>query len=107
MSKPSRRTFVLTLIAGGGSALIASRASAQSAAPKLEVSDPQAVALGYNPDASAVDKAKYPQHTADQMCGVCNFFQGKAGDALAPCQLFGGKQVSSKGWCAAFAKKPA
>jgi High potential iron-sulfur protein len=103
MNNTSRRAFVMTVVAGGG-ALAASRASAQ-AAPALSESDPQAVALGYKADNTKVDKAKYPQHTATQMCGGCNFFQGKPADATAPCQLFAGKQVASKGWCSAFAKK--
>jgi hypothetical protein len=104
MSNPSRRAFVVTVVAGT-SALAASRVSAQAAAPKLEESDPQAVALGYKADATKVDKAKYPQHAATQACNGCNFYQGKPTDAMAPCQLFAGKQVAGKGWCSAFAKK--
>ena len=104
MSNPSRRTFVMAVVAGG-SALAASRVSAQAAAPVLSEADPQAVALGYKADNTKVDKAKYPQHAAGQVCGGCNFFQGKPTDAMAPCQLFAGKQVSSKGWCTAYAKK--
>jgi High potential iron-sulfur protein len=105
MSNPSRRAFVVTVVAGG-SALAASRVSAQAAAPVLSETDPQAVALGYRADGTKVDKAKYPQHAATQMCNGCNFFQGKATDAMAPCQLFAGKQVAGKGWCTAWAKKP-
>ncbi len=104
MRNPNRRAFVLTVVAGG-SALAASRVSAQAAAPVLSESDPQAVALGYRADSTKVDKAKYPQHAATQVCAGCNFFQGKPTDAMAPCQLFGGKQVSAKGWCTAWAKK--
>ena len=104
MSNPSRRAFVMTVVAGG-SALAASRVSAQAAAPVLTEADPQATALGYKADASKVDKAKYPQHTAGMVCSGCNFYQGKATDAMAPCQLFAGKQVSGKGWCSAFVKK--
>ncbi|CAN5905914.1 high-potential iron-sulfur protein [soil metagenome] len=99
----SRRTFMLAVMAGG-TALAASRVSAQGAA-KLEETDPQAAALGYKADATKVDKTKYPQHQATQMCSGCNFFQGKPTDAMAPCTLFAGKQVSSKGWCSAWAKK--
>ena len=105
MSNPSRRAFVMTVVAGG-SALAASRVSAQAAAPVLTEADPQAVALGYKADATKVDKAKFPQHAAAQVCSGCNFFQGKPTDAMAPCQLFAGKQVSGKGWCSAWAKKP-
>ena len=107
MSNPSRRAFVMTVVAGG-SALAASRVSAQAAAPAAPVlseADPQAVALGYKADNTKVDKAKYPQHVAGQMCSGCNFYQGKPADAMAPCQLFAGKQVAAKGWCSAFAKK--
>jgi hypothetical protein len=104
MSKPSRRAFVITVVAGGG-VLAASRVSAQAAAPVLSEADPQAVALGYKADNTKVDKTRYPQHAAGQMCNGCNFFQGKPADAMAPCQLFSGKQVSAKGWCSAFVKK--
>ena len=108
MSNPSRRAFVMTVVAGT-SALAASRvsaqAAAQAAAPVLTEADPQAVALGYKADNTKVDKAKYPQHAATQMCNGCNFYQGKATDAAAPCQLFAGKQVAGKGWCSAYVKK--
>jgi hypothetical protein len=105
MSNPNRRTFVLTVVAGGGT-LAASALTAQAAtAPLLAESDPQAVALGYKADSTQVAAAKYPQHTPAQKCSGCNFFQGKASDATGPCQLFAGKQVSAKGWCTAYAKK--
>jgi len=106
MSPTSRRAFVMTVI-GGSTALAASRVAAQAAAPVLSETDPQAVALGYKADNTKVDKAKYPQHAATQMCSGCNFFQGKPTDAMAPCQLFAGKQVAGKGWCSAWAKKAA
>ncbi len=107
MTHPTRRTFVLMTVAAGSSALAATRAAAQAAAaPMLSEADPQAVALGYKADATKVDKAKYPQHTAAQVCSGCNFYQGKPTDAAAPCTLFAGKQVAGKGWCTAWAKKP-
>lgn len=105
MSNPSRRAFVMTVVAGGSALAVSSRVSAQAAAPVLAEADPQAVALGYKADNTKVDKAKYPQHAATQMCNGCNFFQGKPTDAMAPCQLFAGKQVAGKGWCSAYAKK--
>jgi hypothetical protein len=98
-----RRQFVATLVAGG--AVLAGTGAGAQAAAKLEESDPQALALGYKADAAKVDKAKYPQHQASQLCSGCNFYQGKAADATAPCQLFAGKQVAGKGWCMAWAKK--
>ena len=108
MINASRRVFVMTVV-GGGALAAASSASAQTApaaAPVLSETDPQAMALGYKADSSKVDKTKYPQHTPAQVCGGCNFFQGKTTDATAPCQLFSGKKVSAKGWCTAWAKKP-
>ena len=104
MSNPSRRAFVMSIVAGG-SGLAAARARAQAAAPKLDEADPQAVALGYKADTTKVDQVKYPQHAATQSCHGCNFFQGKPSDTMAPCQLFAGKLVSGKGWCTAFSKK--
>ena len=102
MRNSSRRTFVLSVVVGGG----VGRAFAQPA-PVLSEADPQAVALGYKADNTKVDKTKYPQHVAGQQCNGCNFFQGKPTDAMAPCQLFAGKQVSAKGWCSAYNKKAA
>jgi hypothetical protein len=104
MPHSTRRAFVMTVI-GGSAALATARVAAQAAAPVLPETDPQAVALGYKADNTKVDKAKYPQHTATQMCSGCNFYQGKPADAMAPCQLFAGKQVAGKGWCTAWVKK--
>ena len=104
MRQTSRRSFVFTALTTGGM-LAASRVSAQAAAPVLSESDPQAVALGYKADNTKVDKTKYPQHAAGQMCSGCNFYQGKPTDPMAPCQLFAGKQVAGKGWCTAWSKK--
>ncbi len=41
---------------------------------------------------------------AGSACANCNFFQGGA-TAYGPCQLFPGKAVNAKGWCAGYAKK--
>ena len=103
MSICTRRTFILHA-AAGGSALGAKLAMAQ-AGPKLEETDPTAVALGYKQDATKVDAAKFPKHAAADNCAGCQLFQGKAGDAAGGCPLFAGKQVSGKGWCSAWAKK--
>ena len=65
----------------------------------------QAAALGYAPDASKVDKAKYPKYAAGQACGTCALYQGQAGAASGPCPLYAGKAVSAKGWCSAYVKK--
>ncbi|CAN5865608.1 high-potential iron-sulfur protein [soil metagenome] len=91
-------------VVAGGTALTASQVVTAQAAPVSET-DPLAVGLGYKADATKVDKAKYPNYAAGQMCGTCQQFQGKATDATGPCQLFAGKSVSSKGWCSAWVKK--
>ncbi len=104
MSNPSRRTFVMSVVAGSA-AIGASRVAAQAAAAAVKETDPQATALGFKTDTTKVDKAKFPKHEVTQMCGGCQLFQGKAGAATGPCQLFAGNIVPSKGWCSAYIKK--
>lgn len=99
--KNTRRTFMMTTIAGVATLALNKHAQAQA---MVSPADPQAVALGYNPDASKVDKAKYPKYAAPQACGNCALYQGGAA-ANGACPLFAGKQVSSKGWCSAYNKK--
>jgi hypothetical protein len=100
----NRREFIVQ-VSLGGTALMASSAFAQAA--MVADTDPQATALGYHTDATKTDKTKYPKYAADQKCGSCALFQGKAGDKAGPCPLFAGKQVSAGGWCSAYAKKAA
>lgn len=100
----TRRKFMFT-VAAGSSALVARGAMAQTSAPKLDDKDPTAVALGYNPDSTKVDKAKYPKHTPDQKCVGCQLYAGKPKDPMGPCPIFAGKQVTATGWCSAFVKK--
>ena len=99
----TRRTFLITLAAGG--AALSSAAQAQA---KVDEKDPQAVALGYVADATKTDTKKFPKYAAEpkgQNCASCALFQGKATDAWGVCPLFAGKQVAGKGWCSAWAKK--
>lgn len=101
--KSSRRSFLITSI-GVASTLALSR-QAFADAPKVVETDPTAQALGYKADASQVDKAKYAKYAAGQDCGNCSFYQGKGSDPWGGCPMFGGKQVSAKGWCSAYNKK--
>ena len=104
-----RRRFVTTVGGIGVAALIGAvvpRRSRADELPHLAETDPTASALGYREDAANVDAAKFPAHTAAQHCATCNFFQGGAA-GYGPCQLFPGKAVSGKGWCSAYAAKPA
>ena len=96
----TRRTFLMTVAAC--SAALTSAAHAQA---KLDEKDAQALALGYVVDATKADTKKYPKYAAGQNCAGCALYQGKASDAAGLCPLFAGKQVASKGWCSAWAKK--
>jgi hypothetical protein len=73
--------------------------------PHLSPDDPTAKALGYKDDAKTVDGKKYPTYAAAQKCSNCLQFQGKAGDAFAPCNIFSGKAVNANGWCQVWVKK--
>lgn len=103
--KSSRRTFLITSLGAASALALASRQALAADTPKVQENDPTAQALGYKMDATKVDKAKYPKYAAGQDCSNCQFFQGKPADAFAPCPMFGGKQVSGKGWCSAYSKK--
>jgi hypothetical protein len=93
----TRRRFI-ALVPLFGAATLA-RADAP---PPVDPKSPQALQLGYMPDASKVDKAKFPKYAAGQACSGCALFQGKPGDASGPCPLYPGKSVAAKGWCNAF-----
>ena len=105
MNPSSRRRFVLHAVATTG-LLGAGHARVLAAdLPKVEESDAQATALGYRHDTAMVDAKKYPKHSAEQRCGTCQLFQGKAGEDWGGCALFGGKLGAEKGWCTAWVKK--
>ena len=87
-----------------GACTLALNGKVQAQAMVVET-DPQAAALGYKVNATAVDKAKYAKYAAGQQCDNCALYQGKAGSVSGGCSLFGAKQVASKGWCSAYARK--
>ena len=68
----------------------------------VDPAEPNAIALGYVPDAKATKDAR---HVAGAACANCALFAGKAGDAAGPCPLYPGKQVAAAGWCTAYQKK--
>ena len=104
MRQTTRRKFMMQ-VAAGSSALAATGVMAQATGPKLDEKDPAAVALGYTVDTTKADQKKFPKHTAEQKCGNCQLFVGKASDAAGACPLFAGKQIASSGWCSAWVKK--
>ena len=104
----SRRTFFmqsLSCASALGALALTTTAQAQAAPTAvLETSD-QAQALGYKADSTKVDAKKYPNRAADQSCSGCILYQGKAGDNVGGCAVFGNNLVAGKGWCGAWTKK--
>lgn len=77
--------------------------------PRLDESDPAAVALAYKHEVNDVDKEKYPRAApADgrqPMCSNCVLFQAKADEEWAGCGIFPNKLVNARGWCSAYQPK--
>ena len=99
----TRRDFIRIVPAAGAGLMLGQAAFAQA---MLDEKNAQAVSLGYVADTTKVNKTKYPKHTADQHCGNCQLYNGKAGAPAGLCALFPGKQVAMTGWCSAYVKKP-
>ncbi len=82
-------------------------------APKLDESDPTAMALGYYHDVADIDATRFPRRSTEpggenQFCDNCILYTGPVGeDEWGPCALFPGKVVAAKGWCNVWAPKPA
>jgi hypothetical protein len=100
----SRRQFMMTVVPAAV-ALSAVSTCARAADNHADEKDPAATGLGYKHDATKVDAKKYPTYKAGNVCGGCQFYQGKPSDAWAVCPLLGGKQANAKGWCSGWAKK--
>jgi len=100
---PSRRKFLFQAAVAAAALPIAMRLIPDARAAgltKLPLDNPQAKALGYVDDAST---SKLPSYKPGSTCSNCQFFTAATG----ACALFAGFSVSSKGWCSAWAKKPA
>jgi hypothetical protein len=100
----NRRSVIKSLAAAAGAAAgaaaaLGSRASKAADAPRVDVKDPAAMALGYVENASQVDVKKYPSYVKGSSCDNCAQLQGAAGPSYRPCDLFTGKLVSVSGWC--------
>ena len=96
----TRRTLIRTLLVSGAiTAMAAPRRSLAQAAPRVDVKDPAALAVGYVENVSRIDLKKYPNYTKDSTCENCALLQGSAGENYRPCSLFAGKLVSISGWC--------
>lgn len=102
----NRRDFARTCVGLVVGALVVPAASRAADLPLVDETSAQAKALAYVHDAAAVDKAKYANYVAGSTCQNCALYQG--GDAATgPCGIFPGQAVDAKGWCSAYAKKPA
>ena len=105
----SRRDAVRMMVTGIAVAPFASIAAMSSvqagALPAVTPDDPNAQALQYVEDATKATRTdKMGVAAAKQDCASCQFVQADSG-ARRPCQLFPGKSVSEKGWCAGWAPK--
>jgi hypothetical protein len=105
MITTTRRIFLLQVAATGTAALAATPVPPAGPAGMVNEKDVTASALGYVADTTKADGKKFPAHAANQKCGVCALYQGKAGDAAGPCPIFAGKQVAAAGWCSSWVKK--
>ena len=67
-------------------------------APMLSPDAKEAKAVKYVEDASKAQGA-----VKGSTCANCALYQGHAGAAAGPCQIFPGKSVTAGGWCASWA----
>jgi hypothetical protein len=80
---------------------------AEAASGRVDPNEPQAKSLGYVEDASKVDAKANPNFKPGQMCANClQVPAGKEKGAEIPCNIFGGRNVSAKGWCKVYVKRP-
>jgi len=103
MNDTSRRVFMMQ-VATASTMLLGRRAIAQGA-PRLQETDPEAVAVGYKQDHTKIDKARFPKKAANDHCTLCKAFMGKPGDAWANCALVDEKLVNANGWCSSYVLK--
>ncbi|TMG80277.1 MAG: High potential iron-sulfur protein [Betaproteobacteria bacterium] len=99
----NRRRFIKLTVTGLAAAPLANAmfSGSAEAADMVSESEPTAVALKYKMDATKAPERK----DKSAFCNNCSLYTGKPGDANGPCTVFGGKLVSSKGWCASWVKK--
>jgi hypothetical protein len=95
-----RRRFVNLVLKGWVAAPLANAwlNGEATAADAVEESDPQAVALKYRKDATKSADRKDP----GAVCDNCTLYTGKPGETTGTCELFGGRLVAAKGWCASW-----
>lgn len=98
-----RRGFLKAVAASAAGVTLGAHLGPASAAEKLALTDPMAVALGYTDKA---ETAKDPTYKAGSKCDGCALYAAaQASGGFAPCGAMGGKLVAAAGWCKAFAPK--
>lgn len=98
---PGRRRWLKL----GSAAAVGIAVTAGAQPKRVDENEQQAQALGYKHDAAKVDKAKFKNFQAGQLCSNCNFYKAGAGAPWGPCDIFAGREVNAKGWCTAWVKK--
>ena len=103
----SRRTFIQSIAVAlpAGAAVLQNEAFAGEL-PKLDPTDPTAVALVYVHDAADVDTSNplAARFEPGQDCSNCAQIQSDEGE-WRPCGIFLGKVVNAKGWCSVWVGK--
>lgn len=105
-----RRGFIRMGVKAGGGALALSVIPATLvAADEVMADEPLAQSMGYTPDATTVDTAKYPKRAgeagAKQFCHSCSLYGGGPDDETGPCSIFQNRLVRANGWCNAWVAK--
>jgi len=100
----TRRELLRWSLAGAWS--LGAVASSRADPDLLDESDPAAVTFAYRADATTVDPTKNPTFRAGQTCANCSLYAGEPGQRQGGCGVFIGKEVSARGWCNAWDKKP-
>ena len=100
----ARRTFFMKVLAG--SAVVMAETRPAWAAEKLDPNDSYAKSMGFRLNTQDVDQVKYPRHTVEQHCQVCQLWNG--GDAeFGQCSFFDHAITPKNGWCKNFKAKKA
>jgi hypothetical protein len=101
----TRRTLLKSIaVALPASAVILQQDTMADDLPKLDPSDPTAMALVYVEDPADLDKSNpaAARYQAGQTCANCIQIQGDSGD-YRPYGIFPGKTVAAAGWCSVWA----
>jgi hypothetical protein len=108
-SRHARRRFLKLATAGMAVAPLCGVGLARLAHAQERVTEDDELAqqLGYKEDASEVDPNEWPDYQEGHTCANCQLYRGEEGAEWGPCDIFGGRLVSAKGWCMSWLEKEA